>query len=130
MKNCEDRSGHFRLGPSENCDDFTTGYISDENSSASEESLHNMDNSGVAPIFSGMSNLNRQDNTAGEILLSSASFGNLGKFVFLFGLLMLQGSQPAIAGDIASGLQSLPYFQDLGDISTGILAHLFLRAGR
>ncbi|KAL3742980.1 hypothetical protein ACJRO7_018305 [Eucalyptus globulus] len=126
VKNCEDRSGHFRLRTSENCDDFTTGYISDENSSASEESLHNMDNSGVVTIFSGMSNLNRQDITAREILLSSASFGNLGKFMFLFGLLTLQGSQPAIAGDIASGLQSLPYFQDLGDISTGFASAFLL----
>lgn len=97
----------------------TTGYISDENSGESEESLHNMDDSCVVPILSGMSNSNRQDLTARDTLLSTASFGNLGKFMFLFGLLTLEGFRPAIAGDIANGLRSLPYFQDLGDISTG-----------
>ncbi|KAF8013351.1 hypothetical protein BT93_I1251 [Corymbia citriodora subsp. variegata] len=126
VKNCKDWSGHFRLRTSENCDDSTAGYISDENSSASEDSLQNMDDSCVAPIFSGMSNLDRQDITAREILLRSASFSNLGKLMFLFGLLTLQGSQPAIAGDIASGLQSLPYFQDLGDISTGFASAFLL----
>ncbi|KAI6702052.1 hypothetical protein NL676_011188 [Syzygium grande] len=125
VKNCKDRSGHFRLSTSENCDDFTTGYISVENSNASEESLP-VDNSCVLPIYSAMRNSNRQDLTAREILLSSASFGNLGKFMFIFGWLTLQGCQPAIAGDIASGLQSLPYFQDLGDISTGFASAFLL----
>lgn len=51
---------------------------------------------------------------------SKASFSNLLKFSTLFGFLALQGSEPAIASsDIASGLQSLPFLGDLGDISTG-----------
>ncbi|KAI3407274.1 GDT1 family protein [Psidium guajava] len=126
VKNCEEWSGHFRLRTSENCGDLTTGYISDENSGASEGSLHNMDDSCVAPILSGMSNSNRQDLTARDTLLRTASFGNLGMFMFLFGLLTLEGSQPAIAGGIANGLQSLPYIQDLGDISTGFASAFLL----
>ncbi|KAK4746052.1 hypothetical protein SAY87_012364 [Trapa incisa] len=60
---------------------------------------------------------------------SMASISNLHKFSALFGFLALQGSEPAIAGsDIASGLQSLPFLGDLGDISTGFLAHLFFGA--
>ncbi|OVA06744.1 Uncharacterized protein family UPF0016 [Macleaya cordata] len=55
--------------------------------------------------------------------VSNMSFCSWLKFSMLFGLLTLQGSQQAMAGpEIATGLQSIPYFGDLGDISTGILA--------
>ncbi|THG10540.1 hypothetical protein TEA_028879 [Camellia sinensis var. sinensis] len=41
------------------------------------------------------------------------------KFTLLFGLFSLGGSQQAVAGsDFASGLQSISFFGDLGDIST------------
>ncbi|OWM72111.1 hypothetical protein CDL15_Pgr017994 [Punica granatum] len=51
---------------------------------------------------------------------SNPSFCGLLKFSTLVGFLALQGSGPAIASsDIASGLQSLPFLGDLGDISTG-----------
>ncbi|KAI7979950.1 Cytochrome P450 71A2 [Camellia lanceoleosa] len=41
------------------------------------------------------------------------------KFVLLFGLFILGGSQQAVAGsDFASGLQSISFFGDLGDVST------------
>ncbi|KAK4795948.1 hypothetical protein SAY86_028274 [Trapa natans] len=58
---------------------------------------------------------------------SMASISNLHKFSALFGFLALQGSEPAIAGsDIASGLQSLPFLGDLGDISTGFASAFLL----
>ncbi|KAI8569694.1 hypothetical protein RHMOL_Rhmol02G0297400 [Rhododendron molle] len=50
----------------------------------------------------------------------SALYGYL-KFVLLFGLFTLEGTQQAVAGsDFASGLQSMPFLGDLGDISTGL----------
>lgn len=49
----------------------------------------------------------------------SALYGYL-KFVLLFGLFTLEGTQQAVAGsDFTSGLQSMPFLGDLGDISTG-----------
>lgn len=55
-----------------------------------------------------------------HLVASATSYGGLLKFMLLFGYLTLQGSQLAVAGtDVASGLQSIPYLGDLGDISTG-----------
>ncbi|KAK4842786.1 hypothetical protein QYF36_000054 [Acer negundo] len=52
---------------------------------------------------------------------------NFTKFMMFFGLLTLQGSQAAIAGtDFGSGLQSIPFFGDLGDISTGFASAFLL----
>ncbi|XP_042503482.1 GDT1-like protein 1, chloroplastic isoform X2 [Macadamia integrifolia] len=49
------------------------------------------------------------------------------KFTLLFGLLMLQGSQQAVAGpEFASALQPFPYLGDLGDISTGFASAFLL----
>ncbi|XP_031404945.1 GDT1-like protein 1, chloroplastic isoform X2 [Punica granatum] len=58
---------------------------------------------------------------------SNPSFCGLLKFSTLVGFLALQGSGPAIASsDIASGLQSLPFLGDLGDISTGFTSAFLL----
>ncbi|GMQ05588.1 hypothetical protein CsSME_00050559 [Camellia sinensis var. sinensis] len=49
------------------------------------------------------------------------------KFTLLFGLFSLGGSQQAVAGsDFASGLQSISFFGDLGDISTGFASAFLL----
>ncbi|KAI8569695.1 hypothetical protein RHMOL_Rhmol02G0297400 [Rhododendron molle] len=56
----------------------------------------------------------------------SALYGYL-KFVLLFGLFTLEGTQQAVAGsDFASGLQSMPFLGDLGDISTGFASAFLL----
>jgi hypothetical protein len=66
------------------------------------------------------SNSRRECLIATDILAYDNSFGGIMKFLLMFGFLTLQGSQPAVAvSDIASGLQSIPYLGDLGDISTG-----------
>lgn len=53
-------------------------------------------------------------------LISDTSFGSSLKFAMLIGLFTLQGSQQAIAStDFSTGLQSLPFLGDFGDISTG-----------
>ncbi|KAM7257979.1 hypothetical protein ACFE04_013720 [Oxalis oulophora] len=61
------------------------------------------------------------------LLLSADSLLN---FMSIFGFLILQvGSQPALAAalDIPAGpLQSIPYFQDLGDITTGFTSAFLL----
>ena len=65
-------------------------------------------------------NSRRECHIATDILSSNDSFGGIMKFLLVFGFLTLQGSQPALAvSDIASGLPSIPYLGDLGDISTG-----------
>ncbi|KAI7989174.1 hypothetical protein LOK49_LG13G01082 [Camellia lanceoleosa] len=49
------------------------------------------------------------------------------KFILLFGLFSLGGSQQAVAGsDFASGLQSISFFGDLGDISKGFASAFLL----
>ncbi|KAK6947865.1 Gdt1 family, partial [Dillenia turbinata] len=49
------------------------------------------------------------------------------KFMLFFGFFTLQESQQAVAvPDIASGLQSFPFFGDLGDISTGFASAFLL----
>nr|XP_011463938.1 PREDICTED: GDT1-like protein 1, chloroplastic [Fragaria vesca subsp. vesca] len=52
---------------------------------------------------------------------------HLWKAMLLFGFLTLQGSEPALAlPDLASVLQSVPFLEDLGDISTGFASAFLL----
>lgn len=56
----------------------------------------------------------------GDIPVANPSLHGYLKFVLLFGLFTLEGTQQAVAGsDFTSGLQSMPFLGDLGDISTG-----------
>ncbi|GMJ06232.1 PHOTOSYNTHESIS AFFECTED MUTANT71, BIVALENT CATION TRANSPORTER 1, Ca(2+)/H(+) antiporter1 [Hibiscus trionum] len=65
--------------------------------------------------------------TATNLAVSTTLFNNALKFMVLFGLLTFEGSLPAVAlPDIASGLQSIPYVGDLGDISTGFASAFLL----
>ncbi|CAN1778398.1 Protein PAM71, chloroplastic, partial [Linum perenne] len=60
---------------------------------------------------------------------SSKSHESLMKFVLLFGYLMFQGSDQAVAAAAelgSSGLQTIPYIGDLGDISTGFASAFLL----
>ncbi|KAL2525710.1 GDT1-like protein 1 [Abeliophyllum distichum] len=60
------------------------------------------------------------------LVLSSPSHIHL-KFMLMCGFFTLQSTQQAIAGsDIGSGLQSIPYLGDLGDISTGFASAFLL----
>ncbi|KAI9173568.1 hypothetical protein LWI28_003220 [Acer negundo] len=71
--------------------------------------------------------LRREYHTATDSVSSNPLFGSFTKFMMFFGLLTLQGSQAAIAGtDFGSGLQSIPFFGDLGDISTGFASAFLL----
>ncbi|KAK7849251.1 protein pam71 [Quercus suber] len=72
-------------------------------------------------------NSRRECFMATDIPASDHSFGGIMKFLLMFGFLTLQGSQPAVAAsDIASGLQSIPFLGDLGDISTGFASAFLL----
>ncbi|KAE8055428.1 hypothetical protein FH972_012268 [Carpinus fangiana] len=72
-------------------------------------------------------NSRRECHIATDKLASNDSFGGIMKFLLVFGFLTLQGSQPALAvSDIASGLPSIPYLGDLGDISTGFASAFLL----
>ncbi|XWS50033.1 hypothetical protein CRYUN_Cryun12cG0053500 [Craigia yunnanensis] len=71
--------------------------------------------------------LRRGNYIATNLAVSNTLFHNVLKFMVLSGLLTFQGSQPAVAlSDIASGLQSIPYVGDLGDISTGFASAFLL----
>ncbi|XP_027359867.1 protein PAM71, chloroplastic isoform X2 [Abrus precatorius] len=49
------------------------------------------------------------------------------KFMLFFGFLTLQDSSPAVAAsDFSSGLNSFPFFGDIGDISTGFASAFLL----
>ncbi|XP_015896517.3 GDT1-like protein 1, chloroplastic isoform X2 [Ziziphus jujuba] len=89
-------------------------------------STHVMDHNGsLDKAFS--ENLKREFLKARDVLFADNSVGHFLKALLLFGFLTLQGSQPALAGpDIASGLQSIPYLSDLGDISTGFASAFLL----
>ncbi|KAG7956432.1 hypothetical protein I3843_11G124100 [Carya illinoinensis] len=86
------------------------------------------------PVMDGCSASSKspaKDNSRGEfdiatyIHASDHSLGDVMKFLLMLGFLTLQGSQPAVAvSDVASGLQSIPYLGDVGDISTGFASAL------
>ncbi|XP_052208812.1 GDT1-like protein 1, chloroplastic [Diospyros lotus] len=64
---------------------------------------------------------------AGDVPVSSPSFHGHLKFALLFGLFTLEGTQQAVAGpELASGLQSMSFLGDLGDISTGFASAFLL----
>ncbi|TYJ06722.1 hypothetical protein E1A91_A12G254400v1 [Gossypium mustelinum] len=72
-------------------------------------------------------NLRKENYIAANMAVSTTLFNNALKFMALFGLLTFHDSQPAVAvSDIASGLQSIPYVGDLGDISTGFASAFLL----
>lgn len=63
----------------------------------------------------------------GDIPVSNASLHSYLKFVLLFGLFTLEGTQQAVAGsDFTSGLQSMSFLGDLGDINTGFASAFLL----
>lgn len=64
-------------------------------------------------------NLKKNCHMDGETMAHN-SFSHFWKAILLFGFLALQGSEPAFAiSDLASGLPSIPFLGDLGDLSTG-----------
>ncbi|XP_010261443.1 PREDICTED: GDT1-like protein 1, chloroplastic isoform X2 [Nelumbo nucifera] len=59
--------------------------------------------------------------------ISDSFFHGSLKFALLLGLFTFQGSETAVAAlEIASGLQSVPFLGDLGDISTGFTSAFLL----
>ncbi|XP_040963406.1 GDT1-like protein 1, chloroplastic isoform X1 [Gossypium hirsutum] len=72
-------------------------------------------------------NLRKENYIAANLAVSTTLFNNALKFMALFGLLTFHDLQPAVAvSDIASGLQSIPYVGDLGDLSTGFASAFLL----
>ncbi|XP_021820509.1 protein PAM71, chloroplastic [Prunus avium] len=60
-------------------------------------------------------------------IMAHNSFSHFWKAILLFGFLALQGSEPAFAiSDLASGLPSIPFLGDLGDLSTGFASAFLL----
>ncbi|XP_057510571.1 GDT1-like protein 1, chloroplastic isoform X1 [Actinidia eriantha] len=69
----------------------------------------------------------RRNFVQGDVPVSNTSLRGYLKFFLLFGLFTLEGTQQAIAGsDFASGLQSISFLGDLGDISTGFASAFLL----
>lgn len=86
----------------------------------SRESILELDDCCESDSLTAESSSRREYQEYLNLIFSDPLFSGLSKFMMCFGLLTLQGSQPAIAStDFSSGLQSIPFLGDLGDISTG-----------
>ncbi|KAF3448643.1 hypothetical protein FNV43_RR09356 [Rhamnella rubrinervis] len=116
---CEEWSGRF-LKASENSDGHQElRYLNYKNCKETSESVHLRDHYGSLDKAFADKNLIRELHKARDLPFSHDSVGQFFKVLLLFGFLTLQGSQPALAAlDLASGLPSVPYLTDLGDIST------------
>ncbi|KAM6574732.1 hypothetical protein CsatA_023059 [Cannabis sativa] len=72
-------------------------------------------------------NLGRSSEKAIDFVFSEKPVSSFLKILMMFGVLTLQGSQPAVAAsDFTTRLLSSPYFSDLGDISTGFASTFLL----
>ncbi|XP_044487557.1 GDT1-like protein 1, chloroplastic isoform X2 [Mangifera indica] len=128
---CENRSeewlGHSLPKVLENQDVLEVRYTDCKTCSATGKSIPNLDLSYFLDYLHTKNSSRREYHIATDIISSCSSFGSIMKFMMLFGSLTLQGSQPAIAGtDFSSGLQSIPYIGDLGDIFTGFASAFLL----
>ncbi|GAB2296753.1 Protein pam71, chloroplastic [Dionaea muscipula] len=98
-----------------------------ESSHAAAESVHLLDGcdgSYVSPFKSRSEHASRIDALDPH---SNTAFCQLLKYSILFGSLTLHGSQQALAAsDFTSGLQSVNFFGDLNDISTGFASAFLL----
>ncbi|GLT90820.1 hypothetical protein SLE2022_087370 [Rubroshorea leprosula] len=91
-----------------------------------KESMHNVDDSSLMNELPLVNNIRRDNIVAANVSVSN-TIKNFMKFMLLFGLFTFQGSLPALAGsDVASGLQSIPYLGDFGDISRGFASAFLL----
>lgn len=82
--------------------------------------MHDLDDNNASKKLLVKYKSRRGHHIATKVPVSETSYGSLLKFMLLFGLFTLDGSQQAVAGsEFASGFQSIPYLADLGDISTG-----------
>ncbi|KAH1075166.1 hypothetical protein J1N35_027494 [Gossypium stocksii] len=90
-------------------------------------SVHKSEDSCVSDHAPVNNNLRKENYIAANLADSTTLFNNALKFMAVSGLLTFHDSQPAVAvSDIASGLQSIPYVGDLGDISTGFASAFLL----
>ncbi|KAL5816669.1 hypothetical protein ACOSQ3_025047 [Xanthoceras sorbifolium] len=119
---------HVLQTVNENEDGLEVGYDDCKYRNATRESTCKLDDDGCVSDNSLLKISSRRDyHVAAAFISSDPFFGGFTKFMLFFGLLTFQGSQPAIAGtDFGSGLQSIPFFGDLGDISTGFASAFLL----
>ncbi|GKV23213.1 hypothetical protein SLEP1_g32968 [Rubroshorea leprosula] len=88
--------------------------------------MHNIDGSSLMNELPWVNNIRGDDIVAANVSVSN-TIKNFIKFMLLFALFTFQGSLPALAGsDVASGLQSIPYLGDFGDISRGFASAFLL----
>ncbi|KAF2313400.1 hypothetical protein GH714_010781 [Hevea brasiliensis] len=119
----EEAFRHVLQTISKNLDGLEVRGLDCQNSQAMTESMLVLDDFYVSKKSTSKHNSTREY----QMKASTKSYVGLLKFVLLFGYLTLQGSHQAFAGtDFASGLQSLPYLGDLGDITTGFASAFLL----
>ncbi|KAK9276834.1 hypothetical protein L1049_006371 [Liquidambar formosana] len=118
--------GNFLGTPSANSRGMEFRFLDFKSFKETKEVMHDLDDCGISKKALAKNN-SRENHIATYIPVSKRSYGSLLKFMLLFGLLTLEGSQQAVAGsDFASGLPSIPYLGDLSDISTGFASAFLL----
>ncbi|KAJ9148010.1 hypothetical protein P3X46_030109 [Hevea brasiliensis] len=119
----EEAFRHVLQTISKNLDGLEVTGLDCQNFQAMTESMLVLDDFYVSKKSTSKHNSTREY----QMKASTKSYVGLLKFVLLFGYLTLQGSHQAFAGtDFATGLQSLPYLGDLGDITTGFASAFLL----
>ncbi|XP_050269112.1 protein PAM71, chloroplastic isoform X1 [Quercus robur] len=124
---CSAKPGYFLQRTTRSSDGLDLRCLDYKTCRVNTESMPVMDDCCASYKSLVKNNSRRECFIATDIPASDHSFGGIMKFLLMFGFLTLQGSQPAVAAsDIASGLQSIPFLGDLGDISTGFASAFLL----
>ncbi|GMH28850.1 hypothetical protein Nepgr_030693 [Nepenthes gracilis] len=120
----EEQFGNFGYTAWDNTHGLESRLLYCESNRVTEGSLDDCDVFCVSPSNHRLENENRM---ATEVPVSHISLHRLLMSVLLFGSLTLQSTQPAVAAsDFATRLQSVNFFGDLGDITTGFASAFLL----
>ncbi|KAK8658064.1 hypothetical protein V6N13_036279 [Hibiscus sabdariffa] len=127
LSTCEEWFGDLLQKVSEQQLSLEHKYVDCKKREETIASRHKSEDFCVSDIMPVNNNFRSGHYTTSTLAVSTTLFNNALKFMVLFGLLTFQGSPPAVAlPDMASGLQSIPYVGDLGDISTGFASAFLL----
>lgn len=89
-------------------------------SSNATKLMHNMDDCSISEESTFLNKSTRKNHIPAVVPVLDYSFHSYLKFGLLCGLFTLEGTRQAVAGaDFTGGLQSVSFFGDLSDISSG-----------
>ncbi|KAM1025078.1 hypothetical protein TB1_037559 [Malus domestica] len=115
------------LRTSENPDGLELQYLNRKKCRVTTEPFHVVDDYEALDIVLAKENSKADSHMDREMHISYNPFSHFWKAIMLCGFLALQGSEPAFAvSDLASGLPSIPFLGNLGDLSTGFASAFLL----